>query len=233
MFLNRFVAFVSAAIAVCYIFLMIYTWIFIGDTIRYTNQSLGLDIKILVPFKSLRFLMTMYFLVALLSFIIWIVGTILLNLSVFCAKTAPLLYNYSKFLVGIYWFGFAVYAIYAVKLVFGVRIVKLFKETTREVTVDEVEEKLFRRQFNLLDPEGEGRIPHESVPKLLEALGVFVPEAEQKTLIQTFDPDKTGFCGFDEMAAWFKKLNAELNDKPGIDDDDSDEDAEQVGKLFG
>ncbi len=219
----------------CYFFLMVYAWVFIGDNVQLKIATLGIDYKILAPFKSLKWLMGFYIVLFGMSFIVFIVGTVLLNLSIFCVDTAPVLYKYSQFLVVTYWVGFAITLIYVVKLFAGSSIVKLLKETTRESTVSEVEEKLFRQKFNEFDAEGDNRISREDMPKLLGELGVYVPEAEQKSLLATFDPDKTGFVQYSVMSEWFRKLNADLDEKMPAEDADNDSlDTEQQngGKLF-
>jgi hypothetical protein len=221
--------------AMCYLFLMVYSWAFLGDNIRLTIPSLGIDSKILAPFKSLKWLAGFYGCIFFMSFIVWIVGTVLLNLSIFCVKTAPVLYSYSRFLVVVYWLFFCVTLIFAIKMFFGNTIAKLVKEGTRESTLSEMEDQLFRQKFNELDLEAENKISRDDVPKLLSALGVFVPEAEQKALVETLDPEKTGQVEFRVMAEWFRKLNSELDEKNAGQggDDDSETTGDQVnGRLF-
>lgn len=219
-------------------FLLVYSWVFIGDNVRLTISSLGIDWRILMPFKSLRWLGAFYTGLFGMSFIVWIVGTVLLQLSIFCVKTAPVLYQFSNFLVVIYWI-FFVLTVVRVGLMFcGTTVAKMLKEGTREATLSEVEEKLFRQKFGELDTEVENRITREDVPKLLSALGVFVPEAEQKALIGTLDPEETGFVKYRPMFDWFQKLNAEMEEKMptgggGGDDDDNDSHASGQGRLFG
>lgn len=217
-------AFISFAVVVCYFFLMVYAWVFIGDTVRLTISTLGIDYQVMAPFRSLKWLMGFYVVLFGMSFLVFIVGSVLLNLSAFCVTTAPVLYSYSQVLIVAYWIFFVVVVVYAVKMFAGSSIVKLLKESTREATLGEVEEKLFRQKFAAFDADGENRISRDDMPKLLGELGVYVPEAEQRSLLATFDPNKTGFIEFTVMAAWFKQLNADLDDKMPGDDaaDDND-----------
>ena len=214
--------------AICYLFLIVYSWVFLGDTIRLKSKTIGIDITVLTPFRSFRWVVVLYFVVAVASFIVWIVGTVLLQLSVFCEATAPTLYNYSVFLVASYWLGFSITVIYTIKLFFGSNIAAMIKESTRPATLEEVEEKIFRAKFQEYDREKEGKIKTEDLPPLLEALGVFVPEEEVETLQNTLDPEDSGYISYDDMRSWFRTLNAELDARAEEDGDDDDLDAEEA-----
>lgn len=218
--------------AVCYLYLMVFTWVYIGDDINLNLPSLGIHLAILRPFKSLKYVVLAYTVLAIMSFIVWIVGSVLLNLSIFCVSTAPELYQFAQFLVVIYWLGFIITAIFVVKFFFGSNIAKMIKESTRASTIDEVEEKLFRAKFDMYDPEKENRISVENVPPMLEDLGVFVPPEELEALIQTLDEEGTGFIDFKPLLHWFRKLNAEMdaqdNGDPGDDEDEGDREAAQM-----
>ena len=50
------IAFISAAIAVCYLFLLFYAWIFFGDEVRLDFPQLGFhNTVILKPITTLKF----------------------------------------------------------------------------------------------------------------------------------------------------------------------------------
>lgn len=225
------------AIVMCYLFLMIFTWAYLGDTIRVEFLALGISFTLLSPFKSLKFLSLLYGILAIVSFIIWIVGSVLLQLSIFCEATAPGLYKFSTFLVAIYWMGFVITCLVMIKFFFGSNIAKMIKESTRASTIDEVEERLFRSKFDMYDIEKENRIPVDKVPLVLEDLGVFVPPEEMDALIQTLDEEETGYIEFRPLLHWFRKVNAEMDAKEAADgrDDDADiedaEDREAVGMF--
>lgn len=195
----------------CYLFLLVFTWVYLGDTIMINIPALGISFTLLRPFKSLKYIVFFYFIIAAASFIVWIVGSVLLQLSVFCADTAPDLYKFSAFLVVIYWLGFVVTCLVLTKFFFGSKIVKMIKESTRAATIDEVEERLFRVKFDQYDAEKENRIPVEKVPLVLEDLGVFVPPEELEALIQTLDEEETGYVEFKPLLHWFRKVNAEMD----------------------
>lgn len=192
-------------------FLVVYSWLFIGDTISLVIPALSIDMVVLTPFKSLKFVTGMYFVLAVFSFIVWIVGTILLQLSVFCESTAPVLYQYSLFLIAIYWMGFIITVLYVIKLFCGNNITKMIKESTRASTIDEVEDRIFRKKFAEYDKLKEEKINIEDLIPLLEGLGVFVPPEEQEALKHTLDEEETGYVRFKSLYAWFKKLNADMD----------------------
>jgi uncharacterized membrane protein YciS (DUF1049 family) len=221
----------------CYLFLLVFTWVYLGDTITISLPSLGIEFKLFTPFKSLRFIATLYAVIAIASFIVWLVGSVLLNLSVFCEATAPGLYKFSTFLVATYWLGFIIIFLLLTKFFFGSNIAKMIKESTRASTIDEVEERLFRAKFDQYDVEKENRIPVEKVPLVLEDLGVFVPPEELDTLIQTLDEEESGFVDFKPLLFWFRKLNAEMDAQEGAnggaDDDDPDnENDREAASMF-
>jgi len=191
--------------------------------------ALGFEWTVLRPFKSLKWVVFAYFVVGVVSFIIWLVGSVLLQLSIFCVSTAPTLYQFSLFLVAIYWLGFIITVIYTIKMFFGQNLVKIFKETTRASTVEEVEEKLFRARFDQYDVEKENRIATDKVPLMLEDLGVFVPAEELDALIQTLDEEETGFIEFRPLLHWFRKLNAEMDALDSANNADSDSEGEDDG----
>jgi len=174
---------------------------------------------IAVPFTSLKWVIFLYAIVGVASFITWIVGTILYNLAYFCQTTSPGLYNYTLFLIAIYWLFFSIIGLYMVKIFFGTRIGTALRESTRDATINEAELSVFEAKFALFDPEKEKKMKSEDFPFFLKELGIFVPEEEIETLISTFDPEETEKLDFELMREWFKKFLAEreddiLNDAP-------------------
>lgn len=71
--------FITLAIFVSYMFLIVYSWVFIGDSIEISSESLGVKITPLRPIKSMQFLMFLYIVTAVTSFIVWIIGSAILN----------------------------------------------------------------------------------------------------------------------------------------------------------
>lgn len=206
-------AFISAAVAVCYMFLIVYTWVFLGDNMYFTIPFTNVTFKVLRPFASMWWLMGFYAVIAITSFIVWCVGSYLLAASVFCAVTSPLLYQFSSFLVISYWLGFSVVVAYLVKIVFGRDIAGFVKDATREHTVDEVEEQIFRKKFTEYDKERDGEISSDDLASLIQSLGVYVPDDEIPALTKTLDPDGSGKIKFNKMLAWFRKVNHDAEEK--------------------
>lgn len=223
-----FSAFISAAVAVCFMFLLVYSWVFIGTPIVIYIPLVGYR-TIALPFTSLKWVIFMYLVVGFASFITWIVGTTLFNLAYFCATTSPGLYSYTLFLIAIYWLGFSITGLYCVKIFLGTRIGAIMKETTRAATLNEAELAVFEAKFAMFDPEGEKKMKSEDFPSFIKELGIYVPEEEMETLLNTFDPEGTNMLDHNLMVEWFEKYLKEreddiLNDKP----EDIPEDPEEL-----
>lgn len=218
------IAFVEVEIATCYLFLLVFSWVYLGDTIRISVPSLSIDWVLLVPFQSLKWIMWFYFYLGVMSFIVGIYGAFVLSLATFCKTTAPTLYTFSLFCVVLYWLGLFFSSIYLVNLFFGNSISKFIAEKTREDTMEEVEERIFKKQFQEFDKDNEGKIVRSDMPKILKNLGVFVPEEEVEQLANNFDPENTGFILYQPFANWFKELNKEAEKKSskagGVGDSD-------------
>mmetsp|Transcript_16052 Transcript_16052/g.17386 ORF Transcript_16052/g.17386 Transcript_16052/m.17386 type:complete len:132 (+) Transcript_16052:387-782(+) len=126
-----------------------------------------------------------------------------------------------------FWILFFIAGLYSVKLFFGTTLVKLIKEQTREETLEEVEERIFKKQFQQFDPEFKKLISREDFPKLLQVLGIFVPEEEVSQLVDTLDSENTGFLPYDAVYSWFKEITKEddqTNKKiDNVSDDESGE----------
>jgi hypothetical protein len=71
----------------------------------------------------------------LTSFIVWIVGSYLLQLAFFCATTSPGLYQHTQFLVVVYWLGFVIVVLSVVNMRFGLFVTTLIKQQMRPETV--------------------------------------------------------------------------------------------------
>lgn len=219
--------FIAGEVATGYIYLLIFSWVYMGETMSINISALGVNRVILAPFKSLKWVMGAYLGVGILSFIFAIVGAIILSLAIFCKDTAPTLYNYSLFLLVINWIGFFVIGFYLVRLFFGGRIATIIKQTTRTETMQEVESRLFKRKFEEFDVQKEGRVPRDVMNQILEGLGVFVPEDERDQLAKTLDPEDSGFIAYEVFLKWFKELSSEADDRRGGGGgEDNDEDAQ-------
>lgn len=213
--------FIQAVIAICYLFMIIFSWIYLGDTITLHVPLIKADWTILVPFTSLKFLMRIYLVLGITSFIIMCVGGGLLTLSRLCVDTAPRLYSLTLFMVAVYFLGFIVVCILLTKLAFGSQIFNFIKEAARAPNQNEFEEKIFTKSFNEFDRDKNQTMARDDFGQLLQNIGVYIPDNEQPALLKTLDPDNTGVLQFNAVLAWFRKINsagAEFDD--GKDDDD-------------
>jgi hypothetical protein len=213
---------VSSQIAVCYLFLLVFSWVYLGDDIYLRIPSLGIEQQLFAPFKSLKWVMYFYGFIGLFSFLVAIVGTVILQLASFCADTAPKLYTFSLFLVCFYWIMFFITFLYTVKLFFGKTIGKFLEERSRVESQEEVEERVFKKHFQQFDVEVKHQISREDFPKLLQVLGIFVPEEEVNQLMDTLDAEKSGFLEENVVYNWFKEITKE--------DDEDKKDLENISE---
>lgn len=223
------VAVVSANIGISYLFLLVFTWVYLGDTVRVSIPIINFERVILRPFRSLKWIMICYAVIGFIEFIVGIYGAFILSLAEFCKVTSPDLYQFSLFVVTLFWVGFFIVSMYAVKLFYGTRLSKIIKDNVRTETMDEVENRLVRSKFLEFDKTREEKVTREDLTKVLQSLGVFVPEEEQEHLIDTLDPDRSGFITLKAFSEWFKAVNGSGGSDKGDDDNSGkDEDA----KLF-
>lgn len=169
--------------------------------------------QILFPFKSLRWVMGAYAAVGGVLCIIAIIGAAVLSLAIFCQATSPDLYNYSLFLVALDWIGIFITVAYLIKTSFGGQFTQFIVEKTKAENVSDVEVRIFKKKFNEIDLEETGKVSREDAQKLLQSLGIFVPEEEMAQLMDTLDPSQSGEVQYDTFLAWFQALSAEADDR--------------------
>ena len=151
-----YIVLMQMAMSAAYMYLLVFSWVFLGDEIKIGVILSDHKFTILRPFTSLQWLIMIYFAIGLFAFIVFIVYTALLAQSSFCALTSPLLYKFSSFLVASWWIGFCVVIGYLIKLFFGSDIASFIHDQTREHTNEEMEERIFRKVFNEYDKDREG-----------------------------------------------------------------------------
>jgi predicted membrane protein len=215
------------------LFLLVFTWVYLGDDIYIDIKSLGIHQHVLTPFRSLKWLIGVYLALGFMNFIVLLVGTVLVQLASFCTTTAPKLYTFSLFLIAFFWIMFFIAGCYSIKLFFGTTLAKMIKEQIREETMEEVEERVFKKHFLTFDPELKHQITREDFPKLLQLLGIFVPDEEIAQLMDTLDAEKSGFLKEDIVYEWFKEITKEddqTNKKLENISDDEDSDNDKDGK---
>jgi hypothetical protein len=187
---------------------------------------LSFDRVILRPFRTLKWIMICYALLGGIAFIIGIYGAVILSLAIFCERTSPVLYEFTLFVVSLFWTGLFIVGVYIVKLLYGARLAKLIEDKTRDESLSEVESRLARAKFLEFDKTKTEKISREDLPKVLQALGVFVPEEEQEHLANTLDPRNTGYIAYQPFSEWFRAVSGDHDG--GGESDKEDEDKEEV-----
>lgn len=217
--------FVQAAIVVCYLFLLLYSWLWLGETIYMEISIIDFKKAILTPFSSIKWLMAYYVVIFFTSMIVFAVGSAILTSASLCVATTPKLYSYVSFILGIYWLMFAVIIFFTVKQAFGANIAKFIVDKTSAPSQTELEERIFRKTFSEFDVEKESTINAGDFPAFLIKLGLYIPDEEQPALLRTLDPDQTGKVAFDPALEWYIKMSSAADDADGGDmDDDAMED---------
>lgn len=212
--------FVQAAVVVCYLFLLVYSWLWLGDTLYIEWKMVDFKKAVLWPFTSIKWLMAYYVVIFFTSMIVFAVGTSILSAAELCVSTTPRLYSYVSFICGIYWLMFSIIVFFTIKQAFGANIAKAIVSATSAPSQNELEERIFRKKFAEFDIEKDSTIPNVDFPAFVQALGAYVPEDELPALILTLDPEKTGKVPFDPALEWFLKMSGgdEDADLQGGDD---------------
>lgn len=223
--------FIGAAMAVCYIFLMVYCWVFLGSKVWVSIPFVGIGFYILQPFKKLKGLMIWYALVSILSFFVWVVGTALLDLSIFCEGTAPRLYQFSSFLVVSYWLGFCIITIYLIKKRFGKVLRAMFDNARQGPTVEDMEEKIFRKEFKKLDTRKKGSINPDFLPELFRKTGVYLPEEQLNAVVVKLGLNDAEEIDFYPLLNWFREYNHQTSAYANANEDDQEDMVTSVKKI--
>lgn len=161
-----------------------------------------------------------------MSFIIWAVGAQLLALSVFCAGTAPSLYNYTLYLVVTYWLGFFIVGCYLIKLKYGNLIQSYINSQAQGPSVEDMEERIFRKEFKKYDKKKIGTIPQELLSEFLVKVAVFIPEEELPSVLNELGVEGNDEIEFNRLLSWFKDYNVKMNGYGNMDGDDENDDEE-------
>jgi hypothetical protein len=86
--------FISVQIAMCYLFLVIYSWVYLGDDLYLKISYLEIDWHVLTPFRDLKSLYFWYIFLAVINTIVAIAGTILLGMLTLLLMPLAGLYIY-------------------------------------------------------------------------------------------------------------------------------------------
>jgi hypothetical protein len=152
-----------------------------------------------------------------MSFIIWAVGAQLLALSIFCAGTAPSLYNFTLYLVVTYWLGFFIIGCYLIKLKYGNFIEQYISSQAKGPSVEDMEERIFRKEFKKFDKKKLGTLPQELLSDFLVKVAVFVPEEELPSILTELGVVGSEEIEFNKLLAWFKEYNVKMNGYGDVD----------------
>ena len=106
---------VGASVAVGYVYLLVYTWLFLGEDLVFPFTQ----VTVLMPFTSLKWVVTFFTAIAIASFIVTAVTTYELIVGITCATSAPTLYNFAAYIVVIYWLGCFTCLFSFVRAIFG------------------------------------------------------------------------------------------------------------------
>ena len=213
-------AFVSMALVVCYFFLLVYSWVWLGFTYKVTLPTSKDPYHIIWQFSSMFWVAYAYGILALVSFIVWIIGASILNLGVFCKDTAPRLYAFAVYLNTVYWLGFAIVGAVVVNKIFGDRIKEFLLDAMEEPDQNEMEEKIFRQLFNKYDKEKTGKIDSSNISTFVTEIGIYVPEEDMPGLITSLDTKGDGKITYNKLQAWYKKVSSKADDLPADSEDD-------------
>ena len=223
--------FIGMALFVSYIFLMVYCWVFIGTKVWITIPFAGIGFYILRPFRKLKVLMYWYAFLVILSFFVWVIGSALLDLSVFCESTAPDLYRFASFLVITYWLGFCVIICYLIKKRFGKILRAVFDNARQGPTVEDMEEKIFRKEFKKLDAGKKGSINPDFLPELFRKTGVYIPEEQMSGVIAKVGLNDADELDFYPLLNWFREYNHQTAAYANANDDDQADMVTSVKKI--
>ena len=213
---------VQAMVVMAYLFLLTYSWIWLGDEFYIEIEVMSLRKAFMWPFQSMKWLMFYYLVIFIATMIVMAIGTIVLNSAALCVTTTPKIYSFVGFCLAFWWVMFSVILMKMISLVFGSSIVSFIKDKTTAASQSELEERIFRKKFAEFDKDKEQQIDAGDFPQLLQELGVYVPDEEQPALLRTLDPDKTGKITFENMYEWFQKLNGQAGDGDEVDENEDD-----------
>jgi hypothetical protein len=190
--------FVYGAIATAYLFLFVYSWIFVGHEFKIRN------IVLLSPFTTLSSLVKWYSILLCGSTINFGVGTIYVIQSSFCANTSPSLYYFSYTIICGYWIILLITVATAIKKYFNISLVESIKSYDN-VTVQDIQSKLFNEKFKLFVVKGARsyEIPTTSFGPLLAELYISATVEDITQWTKMLDPSGGGVISKDVLYKWY------------------------------
>lgn len=205
-------SFVSGCIATCYLFLVIYSWAFLGHQVKINGWV------ILTPFTSLSSLVSWYIVIGIASLVNFAIGALYLYQGSFCAVSTPILFNFAYTISVIYWMviTFVIFNVLKIHYDFSfMRFLVNYENTTEE----DVETEFFNKKFAMFVNKSVNtfEIPAASLASLLKELLINATEREVDQWLGMLDPKGAGVIAKDDMYRWYalrlKKDRSERQDE--------------------
>ena len=200
------------AVVIAYLFLVVFTWIFLGRNIYVTlpwrkNKKWSLQrIRTFRPFTSLKLVAGIWILLlllAILTTLILIVGV--QETAAVCARQTPTLISFSTFA---FILGLVCILLTIISLVKLYRSSRVKKDSAGESTDEPKSDvDMVKVVFKQFDKSGDGHIDQGELGPFLEALGMTVDEDEIPEMLAEIDKDGEGTITEREFLVWY------INDK--------------------
>ena len=198
-------SFLRGVIALSYLFLAVYSWIFIG------NPVVVRGFTIVSPFTSLASVLLWYAFLGLGSLLCFGIGTWYLLQSKYCAQTAYTLYSYSYTIIIIYWIILAVIIFKVMQISCNLSLSRIIG-SFEDPDIQEIEADYFNVKFNLFVDKQKSNleIPTTAFPQLLVELQIEATEDEIKQFTRVLDSN--GVISKDTLFEWYRlRMEADRN----------------------
>ena len=100
-------------------------------------------------------------------------------------------------------------------------------------SVEDMEERIFRKEFKKMDKKKSGTLPQELLSEFLVKVAVFIPEEELPSILNEMGVVGNEDIEFNQLLIWFKEYNVKMNGYGDMDGGDEDEEDEPVKKSNG
>ena len=208
--------FMQGAVASAYLLILVFSWIFTGTTVHVYIR--GKPKKILRPFTRLRSIVVCYFVIFLISFGIFLYGTVWVATAEDAFNSFPLLYGFSCFCIIFYWIMIIILTISLIQIkkagqnkglratvktpTGGIRSSKDDKGSKNNLL--ENSEEWFSQKFEDESDPGD-TIESDKLGRLISSLGITMSEGEISTITDQLDTEGTGDIGRHDIWIWFFK----------------------------
>mmetsp|Transcript_8167 Transcript_8167/g.9743 ORF Transcript_8167/g.9743 Transcript_8167/m.9743 type:complete len:303 (+) Transcript_8167:86-994(+) len=229
-----------------FFFLCFYAWIWLGHSVhiqipkRKDGHWTWTRKRIFGPVTKLKYVVTAYALIGLLSFVsgfLLIIGVV--STASLCGSQTPLLLSFSTFTMLLYWIAMGITVIRIVSMLYYSRVKDAMgvKEPTKEPENDIDMLKLIFKKY---DTAGDDNMKSSDLGSILEELGMGCSDEEVQDILYEIDQDNSGTISRSEFEAWYMREGNAKTKKPkkkpkkqpvfddsneyGDDDDDADDD---------